>query len=241
MHEQFIRTIQLIGEEQFQICKQAKVLVIGVGGVGGYVVEMLARCGIGEIDLVDSDTITLSNINRQIIATMDTIGEYKVDVMKKRILSIHPQCIVHTSKMFLLQENISTLCIENYDYVVDAIDTISTKLALIEKCQHLHIPIISSMGTGNKVHPELLEITDICKTSVCPLARIIRYELRKKGIHHLKVCYSKEKPIQTYMTMENTNKHVPASIAFVPSAAGILIASEVIHDILSEEEKKGEL
>lgn len=234
MDERFIRTINLIGEDQFKILKHAKILVIGIGGVGGYVVEMFARCGIGQIDLMDHDTISTSNINRQIIATIGSIGEYKVDVMKKRILEINPNCIVHTSKTFLLKENIDNLCVENYDYVIDAIDTISTKLAIIEKCHQFNIPLISSMGTGNKMHPEFLEITDISKTSVCPLARIIRCELRKRGIHHLKVCYSKEVPIKKYITIDNSNKHIPSSIAFVPSMAGILIASAVINSLINE-------
>jgi len=233
MDEQFTRTIRLIGQDQFEILKNAKILVVGIGGVGGYVVEMLARCGIGTIDLVDNDKISMSNINRQIIATMDTIDAYKVDAMKKRILSINPKCNVHTLAAFLLKENMDTLHFENYDYVVDAIDTVSTKLAIIEKCNQVKTPIISSMGTGNKLHPERLEITDISKTSVCPLARVMRYELRKRGIQHVKVCYSKEEPIQKSEYLGESNKPTPASIAFVPSVAGIFIASAVVNDLLN--------
>lgn len=232
MNGQFDRTKNLIGEKNFEKLKEAKVLVFGVGGVGGYVVEGLARSGIGQIDLVDNDVVSVSNINRQIIATFDTIGLSKVEVMKKRILSIHPHCIVNTFQEFVLPENIDSIHLEAYDYVVDAIDTITTKLSIVEKCIQKNIPIISSMGTGNKLNPNMLEITDISKTSVCPLARVMRYELRKRGINHLKVCYSKEEPIKKIVEDEMTTKHAPMSIFFVPSTAGILIASEVAIDLM---------
>lgn len=232
MYEQFERTEALIEKTNFaKLCK-AKILVFGVGGVGGYVVEGLARSGIGQIDLVDNDVISISNLNRQIIATFDSIGQPKVEVMKKRILSIHPNCVVNTFQKFILPEDMDSLQLDAYDYVVDAIDTVSTKLSIVELCLKKHIPVISSMGTGNKLDPKRLEITDISKTSVCPLARVMRYELRKRGIHHLKVCYSKEEPVQKMIESEKPGKHSPASIFFVPSSAGILIASEVVKDII---------
>lgn len=235
MQEQFIRSKLLIGDGNFEKLNRTKVLVIGVGGVGGYVVEALARSGIGNIDLLDNDKISISNINRQIIATIDTIEEYKVDAMKKRIYQINPNCKVNTYTIFLLENNISKLDLEKYDYVVDAIDTISTKISLIERCHYLNVPIISSMGTGNKLNPSLLEIVDISKTSVCPVARVVRYELRKRGINHLKVCYSKEIPQKIILSESDSSKHQPASMIFVPSTAGILIAYEIVKDIIGKE------
>ena len=208
------------------------MIVFGVGGVGGYVVEEIVRSGIGHITIVDNDTVSLSNLNRQIIATQDTIGKKKVEVMKERILSIHPDCDVHTLEMFYLPENADDIDLIQYDYVVDAIDTITSKIELAMRCDQ-KVPLISSMGTGNKMNPAMLEVSDIYKTSVCPLAKVMRRELKKRGIQHLKVVYSKEEPLKPQVSNEQTNKRVvPGSTSFVPSSAGLLIASEVIKDLL---------
>ncbi len=228
----FSRFALLVGEENIQKLNQAHVIVFGVGGVGGYVVEALVRSGIGHITIVDNDVVSLSNLNRQIIATQETIGQKKVDVMKKRILSINPQCDVTTLDMFYLPETADQIDLSSYDYVVDAIDTITSKIELAVRCNQ-KIPLISSMGTGNKMNPALLEVSDLYKTSVCPLAKVMRRELKKRHIQHLKVVYSKEIPIKPQQSNEVTNKRtVPGSTSFVPSSAGLLIASEVIKDLL---------
>lgn len=228
----FSRFALLVGEENIQKLNQAHVIVFGVGGVGGYVVEALVRSGIGHITIVDNDVVSLSNLNRQIIATQETIGQKKVDVMKKRILSINPQCDVTALDMFYLPETADQIDLSSYDYVVDAIDTITSKIELAVRCNQ-KIPIISSMGTGNKMNPALLEVSDLYKTSVCPLAKVMRRELKKRHIQHLKVVYSKEIPIKPQQSNEVTNKRtVPGSTSFVPSSAGLLIASEVIKDLL---------
>lgn len=233
MNNDFLkRTEMLIGEEGLKKLNNANILVVGIGGVGGFVVEALVRAGIGKITLIDNDVVSESNINRQIIATTKTIGKPKVEVMEERIKDINPDITTKALHLFLTEENIKQLQINNYDYVIDAIDTVTSKLALIEKCKKENINIISSMGTGNKLDPSKLEITDISKTSICPLARVIRYELRKRNINHLTVCYSKEEPIKTIITDENTKKHIPGSISFVPSVAGLLIAGKVINDLL---------
>jgi tRNA A37 threonylcarbamoyladenosine dehydratase len=215
------------------------VAVFGIGGVGGYVVEALARSGVGTFTLVDNDTISLTNINRQIIATMDTVGKYKVNVMKERILSINPNAIVNIHKSFVLKENIDEFNFSSYTYIVDAVDTVSTKIELVLKANQYQIPIISSMGAGNKVNPTLFEVSDIYKTSVCPLAKVMRRELKKRNIKKLKVVYSKEKPRQIIenedilLELKQTKKRsIPASNAFVPSVVGLIIASEVINDIV---------
>lgn len=223
----------LIGEEKVKRLKNAHVLVFGVGGVGGYTIEALVRSGIGHITIVDNDTVSLSNLNRQIIATRDTIGQKKVDVMKQRILSINPDCQVETKELFYLPENAEEIHLLDYDYVVDAIDTITAKILLAVQCEKLKVPLISSMGTGNKMSPSLLEVSDIYQTSVCPLAKVMRHELRKRKVQHLKVVYSKEIPIKPKTSQEKTEKRsLPGSTAFVPSSAGLLIASEVIKDLL---------
>lgn len=225
----FSRFALLVGEENIQKLNQAHVIVFGVGG---YVVEALVRSGIGHITIVDNDVVSLSNLNRQIIATQETIGQKKVDVMKKRILSINPQCDVTTLDMFYLPETADQIDLSSYDYVVDAIDTITSKIELAVRCNQ-KIPLISSMGTGNKMNPALLEVSDLYKTSVCPLAKVMRRELKKRHIQHLKVVYSKEIPIKPQQSNEVTNKRtVPGSTSFVPSSAGLLIASEVIKDLL---------
>ena len=228
----FSRFELLVGKDCICQLNQKHVIVFGVGGVGGYVVEALVRSGIGHITIVDNDTVSLSNLNRQIIATQDTIGKKKVEVMKERILSIHPDCDVHTLEMFYLPENADDIDLIQYDYVVDAIDTITSKIELAMRCNQ-KVPLISSMGTGNKMNPAMLEVSDIYKTSVCPLAKVMRRELKKRGIQHLKVVYSKEEPLKPQVSNEQTNKRViPGSTSFVPSSAGLLIASEVIKDLL---------
>lgn len=228
----FSRFELLVGEDNIQKLNQAHVIVFGVGGVGGYVVEALVRSGIGHITIVDNDVISLSNLNRQIIATQETIGQKKVDVMKKRILSIHPECDVTTLDMFYLPETADQIDLSQYDYVVDAIDTITSKIELAVRCDQ-KIPLISSMGTGNKMNPALLQVSDIYKTSVCPLAKVMRRELKKRRVKHLKVVYSQELPMKPYASDEITHKRViPGSTSFVPSSAGLLIASAVIKDLL---------
>lgn len=230
----FSRFELLVGQENIEKLNQSKVLVFGVGGVGGFVVEALVRSGIGSITIVDNDTVSLTNLNRQIIATQDTIGKEKVEVMKERILSINPNCHVETLKMFYLPETADSINLKDYDYVVDAIDTITAKIELAVRCEKEKVPLISSMGTGNKLNPSMLEVSDIYKTSVCPLAKVMRRELKQRRVKHLKVVYSKELPIKPKPSKEITNKRtVPGSTAFVPSSAGLLIASEVVKDLLS--------
>lgn len=233
--DEFSRTELLIQKDGLEKLRKSRVIVFGIGGVGGYVVEALVRSGIGYIDIVDHDVVSVSNINRQIIATHETIDELKIDVMERRIKLINPQCQVHKYDLFFLPENKNKFVFSQYDYIVDAIDTVTAKLLLIEIAHEYHIPVISSMGTGNKLNPLELEVTDITKTSVCPLARVMRRELKKRGIQHLKVVYSKEKPIETNAKVDElTHKKTPGSIAFVPSVAGLIIASEVIKDLLKE-------
>ena len=228
--KKFYRTISLLGENSFNKLQKSNILLVGVGGVGGYVAEGLIRAGLGKLTIVDNDVVAESNINRQIIALTDTIGKYKVDVAKERLSKINPDAKVKTIQTFVTPDNIDILKIENYDYVVDAIDFVPGKLSIIEKAKEKNIPIISCMGTGNKIHPEKLEITDISKTSVCPLAKKIRHELTKRNIKKVKVLYTKELPINTEI-IEN-GKRVPASISTVPSVAGLLIANEVILDLI---------
>ena len=241
--EQFVRTEMLLGADAMDKLKNAYVAVFGIGGVGGYVVEALARSGVGKFDLIDNDTVALSNINRQIIATHSTVGKYKVDVMKERILDINPKAEVTVHKCFYLPENADKFDFTKYSYIVDAIDTVTAKLDLIVRAKEAGVPIISSMGTGNKLDPTQLEVTDIYKTSVCPLARVMRTELKKRGIPRLKVVYSKEQPRKVQkkdtekINSKNTGriKDVPGSVAFVPSVAGLIIAGVVIDDIKGEE------
>ena len=243
MLEQFSRTQLLIGESAVQTLMKARVAVFGLGGVGGYVVEALARSGIGEFDLIDNDTVCLSNLNRQIIATHKTVGRSKVDVMKERILDINPDAVIHVHNCFFLPETSDTFHFEDYSYVVDAIDTVSGKIEIIMKAEAAHVPVISSMGTGNKLDPTRLEVSDIYKTQVCPLAKVMRKELKNRGIKKLKVVYSQEIPIKQEtnpVSSEDTGsvgrkRSVPASIAFVPSVAGLIIAGEVIKDLIKEE------
>ena len=229
---QFSRTENLIGADGLQKLKKARVAVFGIGGVGGYVCEALARSGVGALDLVDKDVVSISNVNRQIIALHSTVGRLKTEVMAERIQDINPSAVVRTHNVFYLPETANEFDFSAYDYVVDAIDTVSGKIALAEQAKQSGTPIISSMGTGNKLNPTLFEVADIAKTSVCPLARVMRRELKKRGIEHLKVVYSKEEPLQNGEVDEQTGKAVPASIAFVPSVAGLIIAGEVIKDLI---------
>lgn len=229
----FQRTELLIGKENLNKLQHSHVIVFGVGGVGGFAIEALVRSGIGEISIVDFDTVDLTNLNRQIIATQDSIGKLKTSVMRDRLLSINPNVIVHEFPEKFSMEN-SDLFFKDkkYDYIVDAIDLVTSKLALAEIAKNLSIPIISSMGTGNKIEPTMLEVADINKTSVCPLARVMRKELKNRGIKKLKVVYSKELPKKPFNESGSREKKVNVgSIAFVPSTAGLIIASEVVKDL----------
>ena len=229
MQEQLSRTEMLIGSEGLEKLKNARVAVFGVGGVGGYVIEALARSGVGAFDLIDSDTVALSNLNRQIIATRDTIGKYKTEVMRDRIHSICPDTRVEVHNCFYLPETRSAFDFTQYDYVVDAVDTVTAKIDLIMSAKEAGVPVISSMGAGNKMNPAMFEVADIYKTSVCPLAKVMRKELKKRGVDHLKVVYSKEEAIKRET---DERKPVPGSIAFVPSVVGLIIASEVVKDLV---------
>jgi len=233
----FIRTEMLLGTEAMECLKNSHVIIFGIGGVGGYVAEALARSGIGKFTLVDNDTVSQSNINRQIIATGDTIGRDKVMVMKERILSINPEAEIITEKCFYLPENAGKFDFSAYSYVVDAIDTVTAKIDLILKAQSAGVPVISCMGTGNKLDPSKLEITDIYKTSVCPLAKVMRKELRVRGVKHLNVLYSKEEPVMPLTELlpeeevKSGRRGIPGSTAFVPPAAGLLIASRIVREL----------
>ena len=229
---EFTRTKSLFGHEKFEKIQNAHVAVFGIGGVGGYVVEALVRSGIQKIDIIDNDTVSLTNINRQIIATHSTVGKLKVDVMEERIKDISPSTVVNKYDCFFLPENAENFDFRRFDYVVDAIDTVSGKIGLAEKCKEYNVKLISSMGAGNKLDPTAFEVTDIFKTSMDPLARVMRGALKKRGIKKLKVVYSKEQPLKPLESEEVTNKRtVPGSIAFVPSVVGLIIAGEVIKDI----------
>lgn len=233
MLNQFSRTELLIGKESLQKLKYAKVAIFGIGGVGSYVVEGLVRAGIGKFVLIDKDVISLTNLNRQIIATTKTIGKPKVDVAKERILEINPNANVEIYQEFFMPDS-KNIIDNSITYIVDSVDTVTAKIELVLRAKKYNIPIISSMGTGNKLDPTKFEISDIYKTSVCPLAKVMRKELKKRGIEKLKVVYSKEEPINPCLNCEfENNKMVPGSISFVPSVAGLIIASEVIQDLIS--------
>ena len=232
---QFSRTEILVGREGMNKLASSRVAVFGIGGVGGYVVEALVRSGIGAIDLIDDDKVALTNLNRQIIATRSSINKYKVDVAEERILDINPEIVVKKYKTFFSPQTSKEFDFTQYNYVVDAIDTVTGKLEIIECSKKAGVPVISSMGAGNKMHPEMFEISDISKTSVCPLAKVMRQELKKRGIKNVKVVYSKEFPIKPLIEIDEITKkrQIPGSNAFVPSAAGLIIAGEVIRDIIS--------
>ena len=229
---QFSRTALLLGEAGVEKLKNARVAVFGVGGVGGYVVEALARAGVGALDLIDKDTVSVSNINRQIIALHSTVGRLKTEVAAERAKDINPNVCVRVHDVFYLPETAEQFDFTQYDYVVDAIDTVSGKLALIEQAKQANTPVISSMGAGNKLDATAFEVADITKTSVCPLARVMRRELKKRGIEHLKVVYSKEESLPSLLVDEESGKPIPGSISFVPSVVGLIIAGEVIKDLV---------
>ena len=233
--EKFSRTELMLGENAIKRLGATRVAIFGVGGVGGYAAEALCRSGVGEIDLIDADTVSESNINRQIIALTSTVGRPKVEVMRERMLDINPEVKVNTHEVFYSEECTDGIDISSYDYVIDAIDTVKSKLFLIESAKRAGVRVISSMGAGNKLDPTAFEVSDIYKTSVCPLARVMRTELRKRGIKELKVVYSKEEPIHAVADGEG-GRHAPASIAFVPSVVGLIIAGEVIKDLAATNE-----
>lgn len=230
--DRFSRTKMLFGEKEISSLENKRVLVFGVGGVGGYVCEALARSGVGTVDIVDNDTVSVSNINRQIIALSSTVGRYKVDVMRERMKDINPNISVSAYNLFYTPDMSCKFDFSGYDYIVDAIDTVSGKIGLVMQANNAGVPIISSMGAGNKKDPTLFKVEDIYKTSVCPLARVMRTELKKRGIKKLKVVYSEEKP-QRAIAPENTEGKIPpASCAFVPSVVGLIVASEIIKDLI---------
>ncbi len=233
MQNQFSRTELLFGQEAMDFISRSRVAVFGIGGVGGFTVEALARSGIGAIDIIDNDKVALSNINRQIIATHKTVGRFKVDVCAERIADINPDCKVTAYKTFYMPETAGGFDFKNYDYIVDAIDTVTGKIAIIENAQKCGTPVISCMGAGNKSDPTAFEVADIYKTSVCPLAKVMRRELKKRGVTKLKVVYSKEEPIKHENPQDEggSRRAIPASCAFVPSVAGLIIAGEVIKDL----------
>ena len=238
MQNQFSRTEILLGKYGVERLKKSRVAVFGIGGVGGYVAEALARSGVGALDLIDNDEVSLTNINRQIIALHSTVGRPKVDVMKERILDINPECNVRIFQCFYLPETKNLFDFTEYNYVVDAVDTVTAKIQLIVQAKEAGVPIISSMGAGNKLNPASFEVADISQTSVCPLARVMRQECKKRGIKDVKVVYSKEKPVESKLSEEEKksaeqkgNGLAPGSCAFVPSVAGLIIASEVVKDL----------
>ncbi|HAU87564.1 MAG TPA: tRNA threonylcarbamoyladenosine dehydratase [Lachnospiraceae bacterium] len=232
METEFTRTELLLGKETLQTLAAKRVAIFGVGGVGGFACEALARSGIGTLDLFDKDTVSISNLNRQIIATYDTIDTYKVDAMKKRIMSINKNAVVNTHPVFYLPENANDYDFSEYDYVIDAVDTVTAKLEIVTQAKKAGVPVISAMGAGNKLDPTRFEVADIKNTSVCPLAKVMRKELKKRGIDGLKVVYSKEQPlVPKYEVKPDTRKVPPGSVAFIPSVVGLIIASEVIKDI----------
>lgn len=250
MDERFSRTQLLYGEETMRFFASRRIAVFGIGGVGGYVVEALVRSGIGALDLIDHDRVSLSNLNRQILATEKTVGRYKVDAARERILDINPDCRVRTYQTFFLPETEGLFDFSVYDYVVDAIDTVTGKLAIIEQARKAGVPVISSMGAGNKVNPGAFEVADLYETSICPLAKIMRKECRKRGIESLKVVYSREVPIKPEKNPETENganetestgteegppgrRSIPGSAAFVPSVAGLILAGEIIRELAS--------
>lgn len=235
MQNQFSRTKLLLGEEAMKKLAKSRVAVFGIGGVGGHAAEALVRSGIGAIDIIDNDKVSLSNINRQIYATLDTVGEYKVDVAEKRIRQINADIEINAHKTFYMPDTSQMFDFTQYDYIIDAIDTVTGKIEIIVNAKKAGTPVISSMGAGNKLDPTAFEVADIYKTSVCPLARVMRYELKRRNIENLKVVYSKEKPLASLGDCceenETSRRQIPGSTAFVPSVAGLIIAGEVIKDL----------
>lgn len=238
MQYQFARTELLLGRAALDKLRSCHVAVFGIGGVGGYTVEALVRSGVEHFTLVDSDTVSVTNLNRQIIALQDTIGRYKVDVMAERIKNINPEAVVELHRCFFLPENQDEFDFSKYDYVVDAVDTVAAKIAIIMKAKEAGVPVVSSMGAGNKMNPAMFEVADIYKTSVCPLARVMRQAMKKRNVKHLKVVYSKELPLKPASDMAEyaedgvQKRSLPGSNAFTPSVAGLIIASEVVKDLV---------
>lgn len=230
--EQFERTELLFGSDAMETLKNSRVAVFGIGGVGGHTAEALVRSGIGAIDLIDNDKVSINNINRQIFATVSTVGQLKTESAKKRLLDINPDCKITVHNIFFMPETSEMIDFSQYDYVVDAIDTVTGKTEIIMCAEKAGIPVISSMGAGNKLDPTAFEVSDIYKTSVCPLARTMRHEMKKRGIKKLKVVYSKEQPFIPPERLSESGKRIPASNAFVPSVAGLIIAGEVIKDLM---------
>lgn len=236
MEEQFVRTAYLLGDEAVERLKRSSVILFGVGGVGSFCAEALARAGIGKLCLVDPDAVSESNLNRQLVALRSTIGRNKAEVMKERIADINPLAEVTAMSLFYLPENADSVDLSAYDVVIDAVDTVSAKIELAVRANALGVPVVSAMGAGNKLHPEMFEISDLAKTSVCPLARVMRTELKKRGIVHMRVVYSKEIPRELHSDYQEENacpfkgrRQIPGSISFVPSAAGLLLAAEAIR------------
>ena len=236
MDEQFSRSQLLLGGDAMTKLAGARVAVFGVGGVGGYTVEALARCGVGMLDLIDNDTVSISNLNRQILATHSTVGRLKGDVARERVLDINPACVVRTYPCFYLPDTADQFDFTQYDYIVDAIDTVTGKLLLAERAAEANTPIISAMGTGNKLDPTAFQVADISQTSMCPLARVMRKELKKRGIVHLKVVYSREEPLSPVGGEAEAarlgKRQIPGSVSFVPGAAGLILAGAVIKDLI---------
>ncbi len=245
--DQFSRTELLLGKDAMERLSRSRVAVFGIGGVGGYACEALVRSGIGALDLIDNDKVCLTNLNRQIIATRETIGQYKVDVMKERILAINPEAVVHTHPCFFLPENAADFPFAQYDYVIDAVDTVTAKIELVMQCQKTGVPIISAMGAGNKLDPTAFRVADIYKTRIDPLSRVMRRELKKRGVKELKVVYSEETPLSPSEDMMGGDegiseierpaagrRSIPGSTAFVPSVAGLIIAGEVVKDLIKQ-------
>lgn len=237
MDGRFSRTARIFGADGMERLQSAHVAVFGVGGVGSYIAEGLARSGVGHISLIDSDAVDITNLNRQLEALSDTVGKPKAQAMRERILQINPECEVIVHDCFFLPENSDSFDFTQYSYVADAVDTVTAKIELVVKAQREGVPIISSMGTGNKLCPAMLEVSDIYKTSVCPLARVMRQELKKRGVKRLKVVYSKEEPIQALKSDEDNphRRSIPASAVFVPGTAGLIIASEIVKDIVQHQ------
>lgn len=243
MENQFSRTELLLGSSAIKYLQKCRVAVFGLGGVGGYTVEALARSGVGTLELIDNDVVALSNLNRQLLATHKTIGRPKVEIAAERVADINPECQVITRQIFYLPENARDFDFAQYDYVVDAVDTVSAKISLIEAANAASVPIISAMGAGNKLDPSAFEVTDIYKTSVCPLAHVMRKELKKRGIKKLKVVYSREKPIKPSLSENSSSadfhrRSIPGSVSFVPPVVGLIIAAEVVKDLLSDMQSK---
>ncbi|MBQ7357431.1 MAG: tRNA threonylcarbamoyladenosine dehydratase [Clostridia bacterium] len=232
MSEENSRTALLLGEEAIEKLKNSRVAVSGVGGVGGYICEALTRAGVGALDIFDRDTVSVSNINRQIIATHKSVGRPKVEVMRERILDINPECEVEANEVFYLPENAEKFDLSRYDYIADAVDTVSAKLEIICRADKLGVPVISAMGAGNKLDAAAFEVSDIYKTEVCPLARVIRRELKARGVKSLKVVYSKEEPRKSNLTDNESGKSIPGSVSFVPSVMGLIMAGEIIKGLV---------